>query len=118
MTAKKPEPAPSTSPRPSGLSWISHPLAVGTVAARTWTEMGAEAVRFARDRLQQDIKTQHEMLGCTSLEELRKIHAAFLTAARDQYAAETNNVLGLMGQAAAEVLSASAAARRYDDVPL
>jgi hypothetical protein len=80
-------------------------------------DMGTEAVRFVWDRLQQDIKTQQAMLACTSLEEMRKIQAAFFTAAQEQYTAETARMLDLMGKASTAGASASAK-RKYDDVPL
>jgi hypothetical protein len=94
------------------------PIAVGTVAVQAWADMGAEAVRFVRDRLQAGIKTQQAMLACTSLEEMRQVHSEFLTAAHGQYSAEAVKMLGLIGKAAASGLTASTTARRYDDVPL
>jgi hypothetical protein len=94
------------------------PIAVGTAAVQAWAEMGTEAVRFVRDRLQQDIKTQQAMLACTSLEEMRQVQSEFFTAAQEQYAAEAVKMLDLIGKAAASGLTDPATARRYDDVPL
>lgn len=94
------------------------PIAVGTAAIQAWAEMGAEAVRFLQDQLQQESKTQQAMLACTSLGEMRKIQSEFFTAAQEQYAAEAVKMLDLIGKVAASGRKASATARRYDDVPL
>ena len=117
---------PQTTPKTEGLVATPHPgfagmglpVAVGTLAVQAWMNMGTEAMRFLWDRLQQDIKTQQAMLASTSLEEMRTIQAGFFTAAQDHYAAEARKMLDLMGKATAAGLTATAKARRYDDVPL
>lgn len=93
-------------------------IAVGTAAVEAWAKMGTETVRFAWERIEQDIKTQEAMLACTSLEEMHQVRADFMAAAREDYAAQTVKMLGLMGKAGLSGLKASKAARRYDDVPL
>lgn len=118
MQANKPKAvAPSTTPPPD-MAAMGLPMAVGAAAIQAWMDMGTEAVRFVWDRLQQDIKTQQAMLACTSLEEMRKVQAEFFTAAQAQYADEAGKMLDLMGKATATGQTASAKARRYDDVPL
>ncbi len=94
------------------------PMAVGTATVQAWMEMGSEAVRFVQDRLQQDIETQQALLGCTSLEELRKVQIQFFAAAREHYAAEAGKMLELMVKATTAGLMATGRARRHDDVPL
>ena len=94
------------------------PVATGTVAIQAWMDMGTEVARFLWDRVQQDIKTQQALIGCTSLQEIQKIQTAYVTVAQAQYAAEAGKMLALMGTAAAAGLAASAQGRRYDDVPL
>jgi len=79
--------------------------------------MGAEMVRFLRDRVQQDIKAQQAMLACANLVEIQQIQAQYFIAAQEQYAAETVKMLDLIGRAASFGMTASTA-RRYDDVPL
>lgn len=118
MPANKPKTEDPTGPQPSGMVGLGLPMALGAVAVHAWMDMGTEALQFVRDRLQQDIKTQQAMLGCTSLEELRRIPAEFFTAAQEQYAAEAGRMLDLMGRAVVSGLAVSAKARRYDDVPL
>jgi hypothetical protein len=121
MPDQKPKTESPAASRQSGLTGIGAPMAVGTVAVQAWVDIGAEAVRFVWDRLQQDIKIQQAMLACTSLEEMQTVQAAFFTAAQEQYTAEAGKMLDLMGKAASGLTasaSASTTARRYDDVPL
>ena len=94
------------------------PASLGTAAVQAWMDMGTETFRFVWDRLQQDIKTQQAMLACTSLDQVRQVQAEFLAAAQEQYTAEAARMLAMMGKVAASGLTASAQARRYDDVPL
>lgn len=117
MPANKAKAQDPTAPVTQKLAGPDLPTAVGTMAVQAWVEMGAEAVRFVQDRLQQDIKTQQAMLACTSLEEMRQIQSEFFSAAQEQYAAEAVKMLDLMGKAASG-MTASTSARRYDDVPL
>lgn len=118
MPANKPKTGASTATSHSNMAGTGLPTTVGTVAVQAWMDMGAEAVRFVWDRLQQDFKTQQALLACTSLEEMRKIQAEFFTAAQEQYAAEAGKMLDLIGQANTAGLTGSAKARSYDDVPL
>jgi hypothetical protein len=99
-------------------SAVGLPMAVGSVAVRAWMDMGTEAVRFVWDRLQQDIKTQQAMLACKSLEEIRKVQAEFFKSAQDQYAAEAQRMLEMIGKATTGRMADAGEARRYDDVPL
>lgn len=94
------------------------PLAIGTAAVKAWTDMGTEAVRFVRDRLQQALKTQQALLTCTSLEDIWKIQAVFFAAAQKQYATKAGKMLDLIGAATTVGLGATAQGRRSDDVPL
>lgn len=113
-----PQNTPKTETRPSGMAELPLPMMPGSPAIQAWMEMGTEAVRFLWDRLQQDIKTQQAMMACTSLEDLRTVQAAFFTTAQQDYAAEAERMLHLIGKATAAGLTAPPKARRYDDVPL
>lgn len=93
-------------------------MSVGTHAAQAWMDFATEAVRFAWDRLQQDIKTQQALMSCTTLDQLRAVQAAFITDAQAQYEAEARKMLAMLQQAARSGLPAAPKARRYDDVPL
>lgn len=118
MSAKKPKAEEPTATHSSAMAAMGLPVAAGTLAVQVWSDMGAEMVRFFRDRMQQDIQAQQAMLACTSLEELRQVQTKFFTAAQEQYAAEAVKMLELMGKAASSGLASSTQARRYDDVPL
>jgi hypothetical protein len=107
-----------TEARSASLPGLAVPLAVGAVTVQAWMDIGTEAVRFIWNRLQQDLRTQQAMIACTSLDEMRAVQAQALTAARQHYAAEAARMLDLMGRATAAGLTATAQARRYDDVPL
>lgn len=117
MPANKRTTEDSRPPRPPELVANGLPIAVGAAALQAWAEMGAEAVRFVRDRLQQDIKTQQGMLACTSPEEMRQIQSEFFAVAQEQYATEAVKMLDLIRKVAASGRTASTTARRYDDVP-
>lgn len=58
------------------------------------------------------------MLACTSLEEMKQVHAALMSKVREQYVDETRKMIDLMGKAATAGIGAAPTARRYDDVPL
>lgn len=116
MPASKPKTESPAGAAKTGSAGMDPPWAVGTVAIQAWADVGAEAVRFVWDRLQQDIKTQQAMMACTSLEEMRTIQADFFRSAQELYAAEAGKMLDMMGKATTVGFAASA--RRYDDVPL
>lgn len=118
MAAKSSKAEQPHAAAPAGIAGMGLAMSVGSLAAQAWMDFGAEAARFAWDRLQQDIKTQQAMLSCTTLEEARTIHADFVTAAQVQYAAEARKLLEMMQQATTSGLTLASRARRYDDVPL
>ena len=118
MPANTPETPTAAETKTSAAPGQNGPAATGTVAVQAWMDMGTEVVRFLWDRVQQDVKTQQALVGCTSLQEMQKIQTAHFTLAQAQYAAEACRMLALMGRAAAAGLAASAQARHYDDVPL
>lgn len=113
---------PKTATQTSGMAGTGLPMAVGMAAVQAWMDLGSETVRFVRDRLQQDIRTQQAMLACTDLEQMRKVQAAFFATAQEQYAAEAAKMMDLVGKATKAGLpsfaTAFATARRYDDVPV
>jgi hypothetical protein len=117
MPAKKPlTEAPTEAARTGGFG-LDLPSAVGAVAIQAWSDLGAEAVRFVWDRLQQDLKTQQALLACTSLAEMQTIQAEFFRSAQEQYSAEAGKVLEMIGKSATAGLPATTK-RSYNDVPL
>lgn len=118
MPASKPKTDTATETEKSVWLGMGFPMSTGSVAVQAWMDIETEAARFVWNRLQRDIKTLHAMLGCTNLQEMRKIQTEFLTDAQEQYAVEQGKMLDLIRKATAAGLAGSANARRYDDVPL
>jgi hypothetical protein len=118
MPEKTPDTQTPSDTTPSAAPGQHGPAATVQVAMQAWMDMGTEVARFLWDRVEQDIKTQQALVGCTSLQEMQKIQTAYVTVAQAQYAAEAGKMLALMGKAAVAGLPASAQGRRYDDVPL
>jgi hypothetical protein len=118
MKASKPKTESQTATDDTAAFAKGSPMAAGSVAMQAWMDMGNEMVRFVWDRLQQDIKTQQAMLACTSLEEIHKVQAEFFKSAQEQYAAEAQRMLEMIGKATTAGVAPTAEARRYDDVPL
>jgi hypothetical protein len=118
MTGRKAEAAAPNETDHTTQSDTDSPMAVGSVVMQAWMDLGNEAIRFVWDRLQQDLETQKAVLACTSLEEVQKVQAAFFRSAQEQYAAEARKMLEMIGKATTAGMTATAAARRYNDVPL
>lgn len=116
-TEKKKMEEPTETPQ-SGMAGNGVPMGAGAAAVQAWMDMGTEVIRFVWDRLQQDMETQQAILACTSLEEMRKVQAAFFTGAQKQYADEAGKMFDLMIKATAAGLATKAKGRRYDDIPL
>ena len=65
----------------------------GTAWIEALSDMGSEVLSFVADRIQEDVKTQHEILHCEDIAELQHIHAKFVQKAIDQYTAETGKLV-------------------------
>lgn len=57
------------------------------------SDMGSEVMSFLAERIQEDVKTQHQMLHCKDAGELQKIQAEFIQKAIDQYTLETGKLV-------------------------
>ncbi len=66
---------------------------MGTLWFDTLGEMGGEIASFVAERIQEDIKTQHEILHCKDPAELQQIQVRFLKTAFEQYSAETGKLV-------------------------
>lgn len=69
------------------LAWM------GTAWTEAMANLGSEVISFVADRIQEDVKTQHEILHCKSLTELQQAQAAFLERAYVQYTVETGKLI-------------------------
>ena len=64
--------------------------------------ISAEIAAFVATRIKEDVDTQHEILQCEDLDEVRRIQEDFLKTAVSQYQAETGK-LAQMGMEAFKV---------------
>lgn len=71
---------------------------MGTAWAETLSDMGSEVLSFVADRIQEDVKTQHEILHCSDMTEMQKIQTRFIQKAIDQYTAETGKLIEMSQQ--------------------
>ncbi len=87
---------------------------------KAWSDLGTEMMKFAAARIQRDLEAQKAMLGCKSLEELRKVQADFYNEAVKDYGAQIQRTMEVMSRAAKTQVDAavSSTKRGYDDVPL
>ena len=56
-------------------------------------KMSAEFASFVAERINEDVKAQHEMMHCHDASELQKIQGQFVQTALDQYQAETDKLV-------------------------
>lgn len=66
-------------------------------------ELGSEITSFVAERIKEDVKTQHALLQCKTLEEVHHVQAQFLQKAFDQYQAETGKLVEMTGDMAGEM---------------
>ena len=75
------------------------PLAPATWMSTAWLEavadMGTEVTAFVADRIQQDVKTQREIMQCKTLADIQKVQTDFLTKAFAQYTEETGKLIDM-----------------------
>ncbi|WP_439154279.1 phasin family protein [Yoonia sp.] len=71
------------------LAWM------GTAWTEAISQLGSEMISFVAERIQEDVKTQTEILQCKSLTELQQAQAAFLERAYVQYTVETGKLIKL-----------------------
>lgn len=69
------------------LAWM------GTAWTEAMSSLGSEVISFVAERIQEDVKAQHEILHCTTLTELQQAQAAFLERAYVQYTVETGKLI-------------------------
>ncbi len=66
---------------------------MGTAWFEAMADLNSEVVSFVAERIKEDVKTQHELLHCTSVEEFQKAQTAFLEKAFKQYTEETGKLV-------------------------
>ena len=68
-------------------------MGMGTAWIEAVGAMSAEVASFIATRIQEDVKTQHEILHCKNPADLQHIQAQFIQKAIDQYQAETGKLV-------------------------
>lgn len=68
-------------------------MGMGTAWVEAMSAMSAEMGDFIAERIKEDVKTQHEILNCRTVSDLREIQAQFMQKAIDQYQAETGKLV-------------------------
>lgn len=56
-------------------------------------KISAEFADFVAERINEDVKAQHEMMHCHDASELQKIQGQFIQTTLDQYQAETGKLV-------------------------
>lgn len=101
MAAKSTKQAPksaSTAQVPSEImalqdAGFGNVMHISTAWLEQFSDMGAEVLGFVADRIKEDVKTQHEILHCKSVADLRHIQFEYFQRAMDQYKAETGKLV-------------------------
>jgi hypothetical protein len=62
------------------------------------SEMQKEIAGFVSERIRQDLETQHELLSCRTMGELREVQTRFLRTTIDQYSTEATKLIQLGAQ--------------------
>ncbi|NNE54114.1 MAG: phasin family protein [Sulfitobacter sp.] len=65
-------------------------------------KMGAEMATFVADRVKEDVKTQQDLMGCKTVEELQHVQAQFVQKAMKQYQEETGKLVEIGTRAFAQ----------------
>lgn len=74
---------------------ISNSTAAGTVWWEHISDIGSDLTSFVADRIREDVKTQHELMHCSSLSEMQCIQANFVQKAINQYHDEAARLVEL-----------------------
>ncbi len=71
----------------------------GAAAAESAAKAQVEIVTFMARRVQEDLDIQRALLGCTTLDEVRRVQTRFIERAVSQYAEETARLTRIGGDA-------------------
>ena len=78
--------------------------AFNTAMLEAMARYGSEVSEFVSKRLQEDMKTQHEILSCRDIGKLSDIQATFMKTAMEDYSAETGKLLQMNSEIMDEAL--------------
>ena len=67
----------------------------GSAVFEGFAKVQKQIADFVAERIREDIETQAELLGCRTLDDVRKVQSRFFRRAMDQYAAEAGRLMQL-----------------------
>lgn len=88
-------------------SGLGNMMALGAAWAEAVSDMNAEFAGFVAERIKEDVKTQHQILHCKDMGELRHIQSEFFQKAIDQYHAETGKLVEMSSTVFSDVFEGS-----------
>ena len=80
-------------------SWFKPMGDFGAAAVEAWAEIAGEWLSFVARRVQQDLRTQSEVLQCRTPAELMAVQSEFVQTAIGAYQAEAERMTALMERA-------------------
>ena len=109
-----------TSDNPVGVFGNMPFTALNNAQMKVWSDLGAEVMKFASSRIQQDLEAQKAMLACKTPQDLQKVQTEYFSKAVEDYRLQIQRAMEVMSQAAktpmGEVIKTTK--RGFDDVPL
>lgn len=66
---------------------------VGSAVLEGITRWNSEVSRFIADRIEEDVRTQKEMMRCQTLKDLQTVQSRFVSTAMEQYSTETRRLM-------------------------
>ncbi len=113
-------PKNQTSNDPVGVLGNMPFAALNDAQLKAWSDLGAEVMKFASSRIQQDLEAQKAMLACKSPQDLQKVQTEYFSKALEDYRLQIQRAMEVMSHAAKTPMGEmiKSAKRGYDDVPL
>lgn len=84
-------------------SWL------GTKWVESMSNLGSEWLRFLAERVQEDTKTQHDLLHAKDISEIQHIQTKFLQKAMDDYQSETHKLVQFYADTMSDIQAKAAA---------
>ncbi|MGO4915514.1 phasin family protein [Pseudogemmobacter sp. W21_MBD1_M6] len=78
----------------------------GAAMAEKMAEINSECAQFIADRIKEDVQTQHRMLHCKDMDQIKTVQTEFLNKAIEQYTAETGKLVQLSQKMMDDLLNA------------
>ncbi|MEX0370403.1 MAG: phasin family protein [Tateyamaria sp.] len=95
-------------------------MAFNPVGTQAWLDLMSDCMRFAAERLQEDLNTQRDLMACRTPADVAKVQTEWCTTAARQYSDQFARMFQKTNDAAQQTAkdAASGFSRNYDDIPL